>query len=75
MSLRWNNPEVALTFRNYFLEKDIVIPAKAGIHHLCSSFTQAGLILLGQVMDSRLRGNDEAFVFVFCMKIPLKVGT
>ncbi len=37
-----------------------VIPAKAGIHHLQLNFTQAGLILIGQVMDSRLRGNDEA---------------
>jgi hypothetical protein len=42
--------------------KSFVIPAKAGIHHLHSNFTQAGFILLGPVMDSRLRGNDEVWV-------------
>ena len=37
-----------------------VIPAKAGNHHPRWRFTQHGLRkFLGQVMDSRLRGNDE----------------
>ncbi len=47
------------------LNLSFVIPAKAGIHHLNSNFTQVGLILTGQVMDSRLRGNDEVYVFLY----------
>jgi hypothetical protein len=38
----------------------IVISAKAGIHHRAHSFHQSALSKLNaQVMDSRLRGNDE----------------
>ncbi len=33
---------------------NFVIPAKAGIHHLTVRFG-----MMGSVMDSRLRGNDE----------------
>jgi hypothetical protein len=51
--------------QNHLLKKDIVIPAKAGIHHPRSNFKQVGLILIGPVMDSRLRGNDEAYVFKY----------
>jgi hypothetical protein len=36
------------------LSHSFVIPAKAGIHHLCSKFQR-------QVMDPRLRGGDEGF--------------
>jgi hypothetical protein len=37
-----------------------VIPAKAGIHHQRSSFSRWALCKIDpQVMDSRLRGNDE----------------
>jgi hypothetical protein len=46
-----------------FSKREFVIPAKAGIHHLHSNFKQGGLILSARVMDSRLRGNDEVYVF------------
>ncbi len=43
----------------FVIKKSSVIPAQAGIHHLYSNFKQACFIMLGTVMDSRLRGNDE----------------
>jgi hypothetical protein len=45
--------------------KHVVIPAQAGIHHLHSNSKKVGLTLLGRVMDSRLRGNDEAYILYF----------
>jgi hypothetical protein len=47
---------VSLVMKNY------VIPAQAGIHHLKLSLKQARLILTGQAMDSRLRGNDGPYI-------------
>jgi hypothetical protein len=42
----------------------VVIPAKAGIHHLCSRFSPSPQFKIdGQVLDSRLRGNDEIIIF------------
>jgi hypothetical protein len=39
----------------------VVIPAKAGIHHLPVNFIRSFRFKPdAQVMDSRLRGNDEA---------------
>ena len=43
-----------------FYYPDFVIPAKAGIHHRNERLSRHSFRkLLAQVMDSRLRGNDE----------------
>jgi hypothetical protein len=48
----------------------IVIPAQAGIHHRTFHTKATSLKTIVQVMDSRLRGNDDIFLLegIFCMQ-------